>query len=93
MKENVVWKEGAAWAAKQTGGPFLGHFRFKKEATQATEHSGHEVRVDKYKAGWYPIAGWNWPIWGYRVTCSCGYRSGNVAGDTQATVKMHLEYS
>lgn len=88
---NNVWREGAAWRAYSPDSEDLGHFRFKRDANNATEPSGHTVEVGKFDSGRHPIQGWNWPVWGYRVYCTCGYRSGNVAGQTTETVKAHLE--
>ena len=70
---------------------FLGHFRLKSQALKATEPSGHVIRVERHKAGGYPIQGWNWPRFNFTVVCSCGYERKNLSGDTKGLVQSHLE--
>ena len=87
----TAFRNGYAWTAWHSYLGSFGDWPTKGKALRATEHSGHEIDVQKFKAGMHPIAGWNWPMWGFRVVCSCGYRSQNVAGYTKETVREHLE--
>ena len=61
-----------------------------KAAAEDRRHSGHEIEVVRFNAGRHPIHGWNWPMWGFRVSCSCGFVRSNAAGSTGRVVKSHL---
>lgn len=32
----------------------------------------HRLTVTRRNLGGHPIAGWNWPVWGYDYRCACG---------------------
>ena len=52
----------------------------------------HQLHVERFKRGGYPIAGWNWPLWGYRYTCNCGEGMGEDDGaEARAAHTDHLE--
>lgn len=88
---------GGAWAGIRTVGDkpsHLGHFVYKLDAAEAVadnRESGHMIQVRKFNAGGHPVAGWNWPVWGYKVICDCGFNTGNVAGETREIVREHLK--
>ena len=59
------------------------------ELVTRTDHSLIQQKRDR---GRHPIAGWNWPIWGYRYTCACGeYMGEDDARAARAAHADHLE--
>lgn len=51
----------------------------------------HVLHMTKFNRGGHPIAGWNWPMWGYRYKCNCGAHMGeDDAADARESHEYHL---
>lgn len=44
---------------------------------QIVSTDDHTLSVHRKKLGGHPIAGWNWPLWGYDYVCACGEKMGD----------------
>lgn len=88
------------WTEQDIRRESLGDFAMKRDAAQAAAAgfaSGHQITLCRRNLGHYPIAGWNAPILGWEVNCTCGFHSparlGAGRGSTSAPkrARLHLK--
>lgn len=82
-----IYKDGPVWNANG-----ICHYTRKRDAAQAVadrNYHRHRISISGRVIGGSPIAGWG-PVWGYWVSCTCGYKSRNVAGETREEARHHL---
>lgn len=53
-----------------------GHPAALVDEAEVVTTDDHTLHVTKFNRGGYPIAGWNWPMWGYKYRCNCGHDCG-----------------
>lgn len=80
---SIIYVDEAEWMVERPNGDSFWVNRWEAELVSENDH---RLTVTKFSRGGSPIAGWNWPVWGFRYKCACGHDCGDRDG-----YAFHLE--